>query len=356
MEKQTNTASLNIKRTVAALAAIGVLGAGGAMVVHQNNAGANAAAAGAPAAPVAAAPTPAPRPAPAPKPAAAPTEAQKLNAYVNCYNSVDKRAHEAMSRYRKWVQDMANGPTGKERAILGVYTVSESGVLDCAKSAEMAATEPSFPDIDAAVKPYATAVTAWAASLEEADKYYTRQDYKDDQMAKGKALHADLVKHYEAFDTASKAFSKSLDAANDKRQAEQLVELEKTEGRKFNYWHVATMVSAKKLTRLLTQDSFDMDQANAALKNFEDAAQGLDDFTKSASKDELPLIHSSLGSSAEGTLVAAKQRIRRVRDKEPYRSGDLIQIQNGNAWLVSGTPDALVRKYNELIDASNRLR
>jgi serine protease Do len=59
MEQQTNTASLKIKRTVAALAAIGVLGAGGAMVVHQNNAGANAAAAGAPAAPVAAAVAPA---------------------------------------------------------------------------------------------------------------------------------------------------------------------------------------------------------------------------------------------------------------------------------------------------------
>ena len=57
MEQQANTTSLKIKRTVAALAAIGVLGAGGAMVVHQNNAGANAAA-GAPA-PVAAAVAPA---------------------------------------------------------------------------------------------------------------------------------------------------------------------------------------------------------------------------------------------------------------------------------------------------------
>ncbi len=55
-EHKTASASLNIKRTVAALAAIGVLGAGGAMVVHQNNAGAN----GAPAAtPVAAAVAPA---------------------------------------------------------------------------------------------------------------------------------------------------------------------------------------------------------------------------------------------------------------------------------------------------------
>ena len=57
MEQQANTASLKIKRTVAALAAIGVLGAGGAMVVHQNNAGANAAAVAS--APVAAAVAPA---------------------------------------------------------------------------------------------------------------------------------------------------------------------------------------------------------------------------------------------------------------------------------------------------------
>ncbi|MCL6484039.1 MAG: peptidase, partial [Janthinobacterium lividum] len=58
MEQQTNTASLKIKRTVAALAAIGVLGAGGAMVMRQNNAGANGAAA-APATAVAAAVAPA---------------------------------------------------------------------------------------------------------------------------------------------------------------------------------------------------------------------------------------------------------------------------------------------------------
>ncbi|MGK5024282.1 Do family serine endopeptidase [Janthinobacterium sp. RB2R34] len=54
-EQKTASPSLKIKRTVAALAAIGVLGAGGAMVVHQNNAGAN----GAPAAPVASAVAPA---------------------------------------------------------------------------------------------------------------------------------------------------------------------------------------------------------------------------------------------------------------------------------------------------------
>ncbi len=302
------------------------------------------------------APTPAPTPAPAPKPVASKTEAQKLNAYVACYNSVDKRGHDAMNRYQQWVQDLKTGPTGKERIVYGVYTVSESGVRECAKSAELADTAPALPEVDAAVKPYTSALTAWAQTLEDADKYYTREDYKDDQMAKGKTLHPDLVKHYEAFDAASKKFSQALDTANDKRQAEQLAELEKTEGRKFNYWHISTMVTAKQLTKLLTQDSFDVEQANTTLKSYEDAVQGLTDFTKSAAKEELPLMHSSLGSAAEDTLVAAKQVIRRVRDKVPYSTGEKMNINNGAGWMVQGSPDALVRKYNDLIGASNRLR
>ncbi|MBB5367403.1 MULTISPECIES: DegQ family serine endoprotease [unclassified Janthinobacterium] len=43
MDNQSTTPSLSIKRTAAALVAISVLGAGGAMIVHQNYAGANSA-------------------------------------------------------------------------------------------------------------------------------------------------------------------------------------------------------------------------------------------------------------------------------------------------------------------------
>ena len=320
-----------------------------------------------------AAPAPAPAPAAAPAPTAPPTppapkappaprakapasESQKLNQYVACYNGADSRAHDAMNRYRRWVQDMKTGPTGKERNVLGVYTVSDHSVKACAKLPELADAAPPLPELDQAAKPYAAALAAWAGTLAEADKYYSRQDYKDDKMAKGKAMHADLVKHFEAFDTASKAFSQALDAANDKRQTEQLAELEKSEGRKFNYWHIATMMNAKKLTKLISEDTFDVDQASAALKAYEDAAQGLSDFAKQAPKDELPMMYSSMGSEVEGFLVAAKQRIRRVRDNVPYSQGEKMNLGGGGGWMVNGSPDALVRKYNDLIGASNRLR
>lgn len=47
--------------------------------------------------------------------------------------------------------------------------------------------------------------------------------------------------------------------------------------------------------------------------------------------------------------------MRRVRDKEPYSSGDILHINRGNGWMVEGSTGSLVRAYNELVDASNRL-
>ena len=310
----------------------------------------------APSAPAAPPAPAAPAPAPAPQAKAPASESEKLNQYVACYNGADSRAHDAMRRYGQWVRDMKAGPTGKERNVYGVYTVSEHSVKECAKLPALADSAPPLPALDEAAKPYAAALAAWAGSLEEADKYYSRQDYKDDQMAKGKAMHADLVKHFEAFDTASKSFSQALDTANDQRQTAQLAELEKSEGRKFNYWQIATMMNAKKLTKIISEDEFNTDEAATALKAYEDAAQGLSDYAKQAPKDELPMMFSSMGSAVEDFLVASKQRIRRVRDKQPYSQGEKMNLGGGGGWMVPGSPDALVRKYNDLIGASNRMR
>ena len=46
----------------------------------------------------------------------------------------------------------------------------------------------------------------------------------------------------------------------------------------------------------------------------------------------------------------------RVRDKVPYSRGEQMNLSGGSGWMVEGSPDALIRHYNELIAASNRLR
>ena len=52
--------------------------------------------------------------------------------------------------------------------------------------------------------------------LKEADDYYKQEDYKDDRMAKGKALHPRLIAAWDAFASADKALRNGVEAINDK--------------------------------------------------------------------------------------------------------------------------------------------
>jgi hypothetical protein len=260
-----------------------------------------------------------------------------------------------MRRYAGWV-DMKAGPTGKERNIHGVYTLSESDVKACGEPVAKAADAPlALPSLDAAAKAYSAAVQDLGASLAEADQYYSRQDYKDDAMAKGKAMHPQLAQHMQAFETAAKTFDRELGAENDKRQLARLAAVEKAEGRQFAYWHLASMIAARQLVGVVSEETFEVDAANDRLKAYEEAMQGLLDYTKTPDAKK-PTMFSMMDKELEDFLVAAKNRIRRVRDKEPYRPGDQVQINANAGWMVRGTPDQVIREYNELIQASNRMR
>ena len=118
-----------------------------------------------------------------------------------------------------------NGPTGKERIIYGTYTIYDTS--DCRKNVEKAnALEPRDAELEAAASAYVEAVAKLEPLLKEADDYYTQENYKDDRMAKGKALHPRLVAAWDAFASADKALRGGVEAINDKRAAERLAEIE----------------------------------------------------------------------------------------------------------------------------------
>ncbi|MFJ5408441.1 YiiG family protein [Pectobacterium punjabense] len=296
--------------------------------------------------------------APAPAPAAKPQvdANQKLNLYIQCFNATHERAHKAMERYTSWVKDMKSGPTGKERVIYGIYSVSESSLKNCNEPLINAAqSEPAMPALDTAAKDYSTAVTTWGQTLQEASTYYSRENYKDDAMARGKAMHGDIVKHYAAFNTASRQFNQALEEANDERQLKQLAEIEKSEGRQFNYWYMATMLSAKQLVNMLTQDNFDINTATARLKAYEDNADALIELAKQPDAAK-PATWSVMDSPLENYRVSAKERLRRVRDKTPYSQGERLLLSKNSGWMVDGSADKLIKNYNSLVESSNRLR
>ncbi|WP_409309136.1 YiiG family protein [Pectobacterium sp. B1J-3] len=306
--------------------------------------------------PAAASTAPAPAPAPAPEAKPQVDANQKLNLYIQCFNATHERAHKAMERYASWVKDMKVGPTGKERVIYGVYSMSESSLKDCGEPLIKAAqSEPVMPALDTAAKDYSATVTTWGQTLQEADTYYSRENYKDDAMARGKAMHGDIVKHYAAFSTANRQFNQALEEANDERQLIQLAEIEKSEGRQFNYWYMATMLSAKQLVNLLTQDDFNVDTATSRLKAYEDNADALIELAKKPETAK-PSTWLLMSSPLESYRISAKERLRRVRDKTPYSQSERMMLSSSSGWMVDGSAEKLIRNYNSLVESSNRMR
>ena len=59
-------------------------------------------------------------------------------------------------------------------------------------------------------------------------------------------------------------------------------------------------------------------------------------------------------SNAKSFLTSAKQLTRRIRDKVPYSQGDRMMLNAGSGWMVEGSPQRVLRDYNQLVEAYNR--
>jgi Protein of unknown function (DUF3829) len=281
--------------------------------------------------------------------AEAPSLTQKMNAYVGCINRLSARAYESRSRYFSWAGK--NGPTGKERIIYGTYTIYDTS--DCRKNVDKAnAVEPREAELESAASAYVEAVVTLEPLLKEADDYYRQENYKDDKMAKGKALHPRLVAAWNAFASADQKLRTGVEIIQDKRAAERLAEIERTEGRSARYHVEALMVRAKAVIRSHDTSPANLAGITAALAEYEGIVKATEEHA-GANPDSK--IGSSFIGNAKSFLTTAKQLMRRLRDKTPYSSGEkMILNSGGGGWMVEGSPARLTRDYNQLIESYNR--
>jgi hypothetical protein len=286
--------------------------------------------------------------APPPAPAASPASlTEKLNAYVGCINRLSSRSYDSRQRYFSWVSK--NGPTGKERIIYGLYTIYDTS--DCRKAVEKAnALEPRDAELEAAAAAYAAAVGRLEPLLQAADDYYKQENYKDDRMAKGRALHPRLIAAWDEFARADQALRGGVEAINDRRSAERLAAIEAAEGRKARYHVEALMMNAKRAKRALDAAKPDLAAVTAALTDVEASVTALEQ----AARQDGAKIDSFFVSNAKSFLTSAKQLMRRIRDKVPYSRGDKMMLSGGGGWMVEGSPPRVTRDYNQLVDAYNR--
>lgn len=273
---------------------------------------------------------------------------EKINAYIGCINRLSERSHDSRRRYFSWVGK--NGPTGKERIIYGLYTIYDT--TDCRKKVEAAnAMEPRDAELEKAAADYAQAVGILEGLLKEADDYYTQENYKDDKMAKGRAMHPTLVAAWEAFANADRRLRAGVDELQDALAGQRIAEIERTEGLNDRYHIEAVMLSGKRLMRVQTASLPDLAAMSKALEDYEAILKATETY---AAVNKGSKISSGFVSTAKSYLTTAKQLMRRVRDKVPYSQGDRMMLDAGGGWMVEGSPARLTRDYNQLVESYNR--
>ncbi|EFB3754778.1 DUF3829 domain-containing protein, partial [Escherichia coli] len=170
---------------------------------------------------------------------------EKMDVYIKCYNKLQIPVQSSLARYADWLKDFKQGPTGEERTVYGIYGISESNLAECEKGVKSAvALTPALQPIDGVAVSYIDAAVALGNTINEMDKYYTQENYKDDAFAKGKTLHQTFLKNLEAFEPVAESYHAAIQEINDKRQLAELKNIEEREGKTFHYYSLAVMISA----------------------------------------------------------------------------------------------------------------
>lgn len=274
-----------------------------------------------------------------------------METYIRCFNAVDSSVYRSIERYASWLQDVKQGPTGKENIVYGIYSLFTENIIPCNRDIEVVAKlQPPFEPIDSASVTYIHSVVSIARVINPLSKYYEQQDYKDDAFQKGKTEHVKLLSEWETFSAASVAYRAAIEDVNDAAQLTRLEELKKTAEQSFEYHSLSIMVNAKKLNKEIQKDKFSVEEAMkvvAVIQTSIDAAKkqvvsGMDT--------------SEFISAAENYQLAAKQLIRRIRDHEDFNEGDKMMLQSAlSASMVDGSFSKVMKSYNDMVANYNRL-
>ncbi|MDF3069386.1 MAG: hypothetical protein K0R38_4987 [Polyangiaceae bacterium] len=278
----------------------------------------------------------------------------KLGEYIDCMNGTSKRVVQSRNRYLSWADEKL-GPTGKERNIYGLYDINASTCfphLDRAKT-----LQPPLPEVESAAIEYRKALEELDPLVKRANDYYDQKDYKDDKMAKGKAMHPELMNAFAKFEQVSRGFEERVLALNDAVNDRQFSRLEKDPARRLQYLAQKSQNEAKsliKVSNVAELKELDLQKYDVALQTYERSIAELEEYA-GAHKTEADKSSglSSYISDSKTFLKSAKELLRRKRDNKDFNKEF---FSNSNPRLVEGHPAQLIENYNRAVDASNRLR
>ena len=249
----------------------------------------------------------------------------KSNAYIELLNRT-LRAVESLNRYASWV-NMKSGPTGKERYITyGLYSLYDTRSV-ISKARDAISKQPVTPDLDASVERYVNAYEALAPIITRAYGYYSRQDYRDDKMAEGKALHTQLVPAATAFLKERDTLERQMRVLTGEINQRELAAIEKREG-KSSAWHTKSVrIAAVQMIEMLPSGNnprVDIKAFDEALARFAATVRTFDEFHEAN-----PELRTAMGSRPRSMLA----KLREYREALAKAKGDGRRAGPTN-WII----------------------
>lgn len=279
---------------------------------------------------------------------------KKTNLYISeCFNKYSNSIINSYRRYQSWLKNVEQGPTGKESLVYGLYEVNGDG-SDCADAISKAKDmEPSLPDVEGVSDKYIVALKEAAAQIKNIYPYYNQDDYKDDKFQRGKEAHPALLKAFKDFEQINKQFAVEIDKLEDQVAQQNLELFKDNPDKKFEYLVTDSGIKAKKLVKIAQYTEFSQIKA-------EDLQPLIDDFEKSNTEVKASGSKNAMAntyfSASDDFLKAAKELMRRIRDKKAFDDFERRQVGTFSGWMVEGSPDKVIHAYNDLIQRRSFMR
>jgi hypothetical protein len=281
---------------------------------------------------------------------------EKLNGYIrDCLNRFSKPVRGSEERYYSWA-DPRRGPTGKERKMAGVDEIAMDPDQCRAAIAKSNARMPKHPEMEKKADAYAAALLEVVPVVNDAYQYYQRGNPKGDKMAKAKQLHPKLAAAFEAFDKADTELSQVVDQVQEGLDRRELVRIEKQEGKRGHWYTVQTTLLAKPLLHESAKEvsKINLSAVVAASEEFDRAIDAFDAWAIQNKADANKT--ANFLSAAKELSVAGKSLVQRLREKRAFSVSERKRMGTSNGATVDGSPDAVLDKYNRLVEAYNLVR
>ncbi|EAY29034.1 DUF3829 domain-containing protein [Microscilla marina] len=288
-----------------------------------------------------------------------PDFAKKFNAYINFSNRFHKSATKSYEKYLAWV-DKAKGPKYGKNTPQTLYELHERSLEKVAKEVDF---DPQMKGIDQPMRQVVEKADALYQLINTANGYYEKEDYKDDDFAKGQVLHPQLMKAFEEYFAAYEKISLPFQQLQDETFRFD-VEKFKANGQAIRYNLMINLKNVEDIATLIDSldgsdlKKVDMKSLDEKMKAFKESHNKLENLQNDEAQLEKAFGNMAVfkRSNLDSYVTNGVDFIKNIRNlKERIKTNNFKYSIVHPSIPDKGSPAKLFELYSQMVNLYNRM-